>query len=244
VRKIRLATHVHSSWSYDGSWSLDRLAAAFTRRRYRVVLMAEHSQTFSAAKWLEYREACEQASTPDMLLVPGLEYADADDVLHLPVWGEVPFLGRMPAPGAVAEAVSQAGGIAVLAHPWRRDAWRRIDPAWMAMLSAVEVWNRKYDGWAPRRAACDLAGAAGLPPFVSLDFHTRRQFFPLAMATVLPGDAVTVEAVYEALRGGRCRPELLGIPATRFGTGGLGAATRAAEQARRTAARAVRRIRG
>jgi len=64
------------------------------------------------------------------------------------------------------------------------------------------------------------------------------------MATVLPGEAVTVEAVYEALRGGRCRPELLGIPATRFGTGGLGAATRAAEQARRTAARAVRRIRG
>ena len=238
-----MATHVHSAWSYDGSWTLDRLAAAFARRGYRAVLMAEHSQTFSAAKWLEYRDACAQASRPDLLLVPGLEYADAEDVLHLPVWGEVPFLGQTPAPGAVAEAVTQAGGIAVLAHPWRRDAWRRIDPQWLALLSAVETWNRKYDGWAPRREASDLAGTAGLSSFVSLDFHTRRQFFPLAMATVLPTDGVTVAAVYQALREGRCRPELKGIPAARFGTGGLGAATRVAERARRTAARALRRIR-
>jgi hypothetical protein len=239
-----MAAHVHSDWSYDGSWTLDRLAAAFARRGYRAVLMAEHSQTFSAAKWLEYRDACARASRPDLLLVPGVEYADADDVLHLPVWGEVPFLGQAPAPGAVAEAVSQAGAVAVLAHPWRRDAWRRIDPQWLALLSAVEIWNRKYDGWAPRRAACELAAPAGLGSFVSLDFHTRRQFFPLAMTTVLPAGAVTVPAVYRALREGRCRPELLGIPAARFSSGGLGAAAAAAERARGVAARAVRRIRG
>jgi hypothetical protein len=53
---------------------------------------------------------------------------------------------------------------------------------------------------------------------VSLDFHTRRQFFPLAMSFVLEEPPSAVSLV-EAIRNGRCQPEFLGVSALRF-TGG------------------------
>jgi hypothetical protein len=244
VTRIRMAAHVHSSWSYDASWGLDRLAGAFARRGYRAVLMAEHSQTFSEQKWQEYQHACAETSRPGLLVVPGIEYADRDDVLHLPVWGPVPFLGKFPAPGAVAEVASQMGGVTVLAHPWRRDAWRRVDSEWLELLSGLEVWNRKYDGWAPRPAACELADTSGLQPFVTLDFHNRRQFFPMAMVTDLPSDGVTMPAIHEALQKGCCRPEVFRIPVNKFTDGPLGAVTRAAEKARKAGAGVVRWVTG
>jgi predicted metal-dependent phosphoesterase TrpH len=39
--------HVHSEWSYDGSWTLPRIAEAFGRRGSDVVLMSEHDKGFS-----------------------------------------------------------------------------------------------------------------------------------------------------------------------------------------------------
>ena len=48
MTRIRAAVHVHSEWSYDGSWPLTRIATAFSRRGYRAVLMAEHDRGFDA----------------------------------------------------------------------------------------------------------------------------------------------------------------------------------------------------
>ena len=89
---VRAAVHVHSDWSYDGTWTLPRLAAAFERRGYGVVLTAEHDRDWDAERWSSYREACAAASRPSLLVVPGIEYADPSDTVHVPTWGER-FLG-------------------------------------------------------------------------------------------------------------------------------------------------------
>jgi hypothetical protein len=229
---VKIAAHIHSEWSYDGSWSLESIASSFARRRYRVVLMCEHSQTFSPSKWLEYKQACAEASRPDLLIVPGIEYADADDALHLPTWGDLPFLGESPDPGALLEAVRQLDGTAVLAHPARKEAWRRVDPAWAPLLTGAEIWNRKYDGWAPGAGAVELRRKLGVPAFVSLDFHNRRQFFPLALRAEIGRDRPDLDSVNAALRKGNWRPTMLGIPAQKFIEGPLGRAARGAEVAR------------
>jgi hypothetical protein len=182
VRTVRAAAHVHSAWSDDASWPLSRIAAAFARLRYSVVLMAEHSRGFSAAKWQEYTEACREQSNERVTLVPGIEYGDEDDVVHIPVWGRVPFLGEAPCITTLLGEVTEAGGTAVWAHPWRRDAWQRFDPSWRQHLAGVEVWNRKYDGIAPSRRSVELSHRHETRPFVALDFHTRRQLFPLSLA--------------------------------------------------------------
>jgi hypothetical protein len=250
---VRAAAHVHSEWSDDASWPLSRIATTFGRWRYSVVLMSEHSRGFTPAKWQEYIAACELASTPHVALIPGIEYGDADDVVHIPVWGQVPFFGEAPRIGRLLADMSEAGGTAVWAHPWRRDAWRRFDPAWRQHLTAVEVWNRKYDGIAPNGDAVELSREWQLNPFVSLDFHTRRQLFPLSLALRLERDAdaahprirdtltgILPDDVYRALRDGHIAPRALGLPLNRLTTGLPAAALRTAEAGRRIAARMVR----
>lgn len=240
MTKVRAVAHIHSEWSDDASWPLDRLAAAFQRRGRSVLLMCEHSRTFTEAKLAEYVEACAEASTGDVLIVPGLEYNDADNVVHIPVWGDVPFLSQTPDIADVLAHAREADGVAVFAHPWRRAAWRRFDPAWAKDLTAVEIWNRKYDGWAPNREAVAYAKRLGLPPFVALDFHGARQFFPLAMELTLEG-APSRATVENALRAGQFEALAFSRSALRLASGVGGVALAAAESARAVAARAVRK---
>jgi hypothetical protein len=244
MTRVRTAAHVHSEWSDDASWTLADIAAAFTRRRYDVVLLCEHSRGFDPSNWDSYQAACAAASTPEILLVPGIEYNDDDNVVHIPIWGEVPFFGNEPSiPELLAKAAAEAG-VCVLAHPWRREAWRRYDPAWRQYLTAVEIWNRKYDGIAPDRRAVELARRENLREFVALDFHTSRQFFPLAMELTLDSDTVDRTAVYGALRAGAFAPLAFSRHALRFVRGPAALAVQGAEVARRSLARAVRLVRG
>ena len=173
--------HVHTSWSFDGHWSLQAVAAALRRRGYDAMLTAEHCQSLDGESWTRYRAECARLSTPGFLVLPGIEYRDADNVVHIPTWGDLPHLGdRLPI-GDLVTRVSSAGGVAIMAHPGRRGAWQRFDDAWVEHLSGVEVWNRKYDGWRPGPHGVRLGLDAGLPAYASLDFHRRRQL-------VAPGD--------------------------------------------------------
>jgi hypothetical protein len=238
-RYVRAAAHVHSEWSDDGSWSLRDIATTFARLGHDVVLMSEHSRGFSAAKWQEYIDACGEASNERVLLVPGIEYGDEDDVVHIPMWGPVPFFGDAQPIGRLLAEASDAGGIAMLAHPWRRDAWQRFEPSWLDHLIAVEVWNRKYDGVAPSRDAIALAKRLGTRPTVALDFHTRRQLFPLTLRLSVDA-ALTVTAIHDALATGRWSPRLLGVPLNLLASGPGAVALRGLEVVRRTAAGTLR----
>ena len=240
---IKTASHIHSEWSYDGQWPLTKIAAEFERRGYHVLLTTEHDRGFSQARLLEYREACAKASTERLLIVPGIEYSDADNVVHILVWGSVPFLGEALSTVELLDKVKAAGGFAVLAHPSRKEAWKRFDPRWASNLLGIEIWNRKTDGWAPSSTAMPLMRGNSLLPFVGLDFHTRRQFFPLATELKI-GAPVTETSVLECFRSGRCRPMALGVSVQEFlfrrwRRSGL----QAAEFGRRTAASALRRLR-
>ncbi len=88
---IRAAAHVHTDWSYDGSWGLEALVAELKRRGYGAVLTAEHDRTFDPERWQRYREACAAAAEAvGIPVVAGIEYSDADNVVHVPVWGSTP----------------------------------------------------------------------------------------------------------------------------------------------------------
>lgn len=240
MTSLRVAAHVHSSWSYDAEWSLPDLATAFRRRRYNAVLMSEHDRSFDQRRWLEYRKACEAASTDGITLIPGVEYQDSEGVVHIPIWGdEVPFLGSGRPTLELLRAAQTEGAVAVFAHPWRRNAISRYKSDWAPLLSAVEVWNRKYDGIAPNRDARSFATREGLRPFASLDFHSHRQFFPLAMSVALD-EYRTSTSLIEAIRDGSCEADFLGRSAMCFTRGFEGATLRYLEAARQVARRIIR----
>ncbi len=239
----RAAVHVHSDWSYDGSWSLEALAEEFGRRGYGAVLMTEHDRGFDEDRWCAYRERCAAASVDGTLLVPGIEYSDRANLVHLAVWGDLPFLGEGRPTAELLDDAVAAGGAAMLAHPERREAWRLLEEISVGDLAGIEVWNRKYDGWAPGPRASRLCeGHAGVAPFFGLDFHTHRQFHPMGMLLDVE-KAPSPDAVVEALRAGRCRPFAYGIEGSRLMRGPGHSLSRSAEAARRLLRPGVRRWR-
>lgn len=239
---LTAACHIHSDWSYDGKWALEDLAAAFGRRGYRVLLMTEHDRGFNPERLRCYRESCAQASSNAALLIPGMEYSDPSNQTHVLVWGRVPFLGESLPTAALLRAVQAANGIAVLAHPERRNAWKTFDPAWAEFLLGIEVWNRKTDGWAPSRAAPELVKTGDLIPFVGMDFHDWGQMFPLAMALDL-GCEPTEDRVVDCLRSRACRALAFGLPVQRAQSRCWGPLLSSAEYCRRRAAAWYRSLR-
>jgi len=239
---IKAACHVHSQWSYDGKWALPELAKAFSERGYRVLMLSEHDRGFTPARLSEFRAACAKASSEEILLVPGIEYSDRDNVVHTLVWGPVPFLGENLPTMELLEKVSAAGGLAVFAHPSRKEAWKRFDQRWVPHLLGLEMWNRKTDGWAPSKTAAPLLEGTSLLPFVGMDFHTARQFFPLA--TELENEQpINESAVLQTLRSRRCRSTAWDRPLDEFlGGGWRHSGLQVAEFGRRTAASAWRKV--
>jgi predicted metal-dependent phosphoesterase TrpH len=108
--------HVHSQWSYDGSWSLEALSGKFRQRGCRILMMTEHDRGFAQSRLNEFREACAGVSTDKILVIPGIEYSDSANRVHVLVWGRVPFLGEGLPTGEMLEGARAANGIAVLAH--------------------------------------------------------------------------------------------------------------------------------
>ncbi len=143
--------------------------------------------------------------------MPGMEYSDPENRVHVLVWGRIPFLGEGLSTWAMLDAVKSEGGLAVLAHPSRRAAWECFEPRWADRLLGIEVWNRKYDGWAPGDTAPGLLERARAVPFVGLDFHTARQSFPLAMALDVQGPIDEV-SILDCLKARRCAPRAFGVP--------------------------------
>lgn len=240
AKEIQAVAHLHSEWSYDARLSLTELASIFADRGARVLLMTEHDRGFTARRWREYRDACAAASSEKILLVPGIEYSDGENRVHVLVWGVSDFLGEgLPTTEMLSEAGS-ANGVAVLAHPSRKQAWQCFQPEWSTQLLGIEIWNRKYDGWAPGPDAPQLLRKAGAVPFAGLDFHTERQIFPLTMALEIEGEC-SEGTVLNCLRSRGCSPRAFGAPLEQYILGPAMPVLRMAERTRRAAARIARR---
>jgi len=203
-------------------------------------MMTEHDRGFSGSRLEEYRAACAQASNEKILVVPGIEYSDAANRVHVLVWGRIPFLGECLPTIEMLKAAQAAGGLAVLAHPSRKEAWRVAEPEWRDHLLGVEVWNRKYDGLAPSRTAPELLDSMDAIPFAGLDFHTQKQSFPLTMALDVEGN-ISEESVLDSLRARKCSPRAFGLSLSDTLLRSATPALHFAERGRKAVASAVRR---
>jgi hypothetical protein len=238
--KIRVAAHVHSDWSHDGSWPLSRIASCFKKAGYHCVLTSEHDESFNNARWQSYRKACIENSADDFLIVPGIEYSDRLNIVHVLVWGNIPFLGVGRETEELLREVKEFQGVAVMAHPSRKQAWQKYRSQWAPLLSGMEQWNRKEDGVAPSQEAISLLKQnPGLLPFVGLDFHRANQFFPLFMAWQLNGRLIE-EEVLDWLREKKGRAMVAGVSIGYFSKGNLYKAVKGIEHFRKYLRRIIK----
>jgi len=219
---VRAVCHIHSDWS-DGKWSLEKLVKVFGRFGVQVLMMTEHERGFNESRWAKYRMACKKASTNRVQLIPGLEYSEKTNAIHVLVWGDIPFLGVEMDTGKLLRQVAKYGGVAVLAHPGSESALKIFTNKWDKYLAGLEIWNRKADGLAVSSDAQKWFKDNGrnLLPFVGLDFHCPKQLWPLVMKFELEPPA-TESNILSAIRQGRCFPTAWGLP-LRYFTSGVGA---------------------
>lgn len=239
--KIRAAAHVHSDWSHDCKWPLSRIAVFFKRAGYHCVLTSEHDVSFNNDRWQAYRKACLENSADDFLIVPGIEYSDPLNIVHVLVWGNIPFLGAGRETEELLREVREYQGVAVMAHPSRRQAWQKYKSQWAPLLSGMEQWNRKVDGVAPSQEASSLLKQSpGLLPFVGLDFHRANQFFPLSMVWQLNGRLIEEESL-DCLRQKKGRAKVAGVSIDYFSKGTLCRAVKGIEHFRQYLRRIIKR---
>ena len=193
--------HLHTTIS-DGVRTPEEAFALYKANKYDFVARTDH--------W----HASESGSFDGMLLLPGCEYdvgkVSEDGMYHILGIGcpQIAEKTNRPSAQEIIDRIHAAGGVAVLAHP----AWSLNTPEQILRLRDVdltEIFNSVSD--LPRNCRpysgliLDMAAVAGrlLPLAATDDVHfyipgdTCRSFI------MLQADALTEEAVLEALRAGR-----------------------------------------
>ena len=154
--------HVHSEYSYDGRDPVELIVAQAAAVGIDALAITDHDDFRAAA------ELRRLAPAAGIVPIPGMEVTSAaGHVLALGIDDPIPAGLSFD---ATVEAISAAGGISVVPHPFQRSRHgvaARVDPASMTVADAIEVYNsRLLTGRSNRRAArfarrCDIAQTAG-----------------------------------------------------------------------------------
>lgn len=204
---MKIAFHVHSDWSYDGKYSLRYISSLFARRGYDAVLMCEHCRTFDEKRWQDYCQACHEACIGAQL-IPGIEYSDPDNIVHLPTWGLRNFVGSHVESNYVITAVKQQNAVCIFAHPSRKNAWSRFNKSWVDVLTGYEAWNRKSDGFAPTSTVRHFR-EINLKAFAALDYHSDKQRMPFHIEMKYQAHS---HGILQAIRKGDVVNRVAGVP--------------------------------
>lgn len=200
---VRCLFHVHSSFSYDSRTDLADIARVAKRHGFQVVLMSEHNNRLTDAQVAELVTRCDQLSDSELLIVPGLELSFDHNYVHLLAYGIRTYIDSFHEgctfPGLV-EAIHQAGGLAVLAHPSHKRAFERLAPGDFDGLDGIEIWNVKSGNqYVPNAGELALlqrlrAAGGGQVALGGVDWHHLVKFSPIAV------DVDTEEVSWPALR--------------------------------------------
>lgn len=194
----RADLHIHTAASDDGRSSLEDIAKAARAAGLDAVAVTDHNLCTPVPAALE-----------GVLLIPGCEVSTAaGHITGLFLERPLPLeaLGRLPAPAAAVAAIREAGGLAVLAHPYQRPG--AAPEAFTFPLDAVEAVNARACFKVPdaNEKAAALAQKRCLPAAGGSDAHDAAEVGNAY--TELEAQALTLPALREALSEGRSRAVL------------------------------------
>ena len=182
--------------------SLGELREFFAGRGYGFLCLTDHSQNVNAAQFALLTRNCRELSAADFVFVPGLEYS-CDGQLHIMGLG-IEAVTTETDPRVVIEHIHASGGIAVLAHPTKKDYI--FAPEWIGLLDGMEIWNVSNDGkFLPQFSSVRMflkfqAAYPHLRAFFGIDFHSAQGYYETAIR--LAGTNSHPADIMRALRAG------------------------------------------
>ena len=191
----RFDLHVHSFFSKDACNSPEDLIAAAQKRGMSGIAITDHDSC-EAHEYLKGRTLPE-----GFLVIPGVEVSTAEGHM-LCIGATLPYLKGRPAV-EVFELISQAGGVAIPAHPY--DQWRagiREEVLDVLPLEAIEVFNAAVTSKRSNEKALAYAQRRGLSMTAASDAHHSSAVG--VSSTEFELSELTIPAVLAAIRkGGR-----------------------------------------
>ena len=140
--------------------------------------MAEHCQSLDSESWAQVPAVCAGLSDPGLPRGPRHRVSGAQNVIHVPTWGDLPHLGDHLDIGTLLEPVEGLGGAAILAHPSEDASAAQVDRpgpaicrAWRCGIASTTDGYPDRTAGAPRRLGFP-GSRPGLP--------RGRQLFPLS----------------------------------------------------------------
>ena len=181
--------HVHTDASPDGRSSLPALAAAAKAAGLHALAVTDHNLCTPVPAELD-----------GVLLIPGCEIstqAGHITALFLERPLNLDRLGRLPPPEAAVNAIHEAGGLAVLAHPYQKPG--AAPETFTFPLDGMETANARAALKVPdaNRKAARLAEARALPSIGGSDAHDAAEVG--SAYTVLTAGERTFPALRQAL---------------------------------------------
>ena len=193
---LSVELHAHSAASYDGRDAVDALLERAAEVGLDALAVTDHDTLAGGS------EVAAKAADYGLVGIPGIEVSSAaGHVLGLDVDEAV-------APGLsfaeTIERIHDAGGIAVVPHPFqemRNGVLANVDKSALLAADAIEVYNsRLFTGWANRKAK-RFATARKLPMTAGSDAHIGEMVGQAV--TEVGTDDRSVEGILDALVEGK-----------------------------------------
>ena len=193
---LRAELHTHTALSHDGRDSVDLLLGQAAAVGLDALAVTDHDAVAASLELVEKAEAY------GLIGIPGSEVTTAaGHVLALGVRERIepgrPFLESL-------ERIRDAGGIAVIPHPFQKSrsgVGPNVSRAALASADAIEVYNSRLLTGRGNRRAREFAAEHGLPMTAGSDAHISEMVGQAV--TRIDADEPTVEAIVDAIREGR-----------------------------------------
>lgn len=199
---MKFVSHIHSTHSFDGKFTLPELHGLFRSHGIQAALMSEHIEHLQLSHIRRFIQECKEVSTPDCVLIPGIEI----DELNILIFG----VTEVDAYDGILELAQQChrrGALIAVSHPLKLRS--ELKPEVAEMIEAVEVWNQRYDGRiCPRWKSIDLLNRlrTSVPQIAALsglDFHSSSDFTNIYME--VDRCEANRDSILSAVRSGRHR---------------------------------------
>ncbi|MFH0774230.1 MAG: PHP domain-containing protein [bacterium] len=180
---IRGLFHIHTSFSYDSSMSIEELKDFCERKGYRFVAITEHREGMNPTRMNEFVEKCQMVSDSSFLCIPGLEFSCKGNIHILGLGIKEYFDGDNPK--EIVECIHIKEGLAILAHPGRKEY--ELPKDLLSTLDGIEIWNEMYDGrFIPKIDILSLFERAkrinpNLLAFSGVELHSLSQSVTLSL---------------------------------------------------------------
>ncbi|MDL5361111.1 PHP domain-containing protein [Halalkalicoccus sp. NIPERK01] len=194
---LSVELHAHSALSHDGRDPVDLLLEQAAAVGLDALAITDHDEIEASL------EAAELAPEYGLVGIPGIEItSSAGHVLGIGVDHRVE--AGLPY-GETIERIREAGGIAVVPHPFqtsRHGVGAKVSRDELARADAIEIYNSRLLTGRANRKAERFARSRGLPMTAGSDAHIG-EMVGQAVTRVETGGERSVEAILDGVREGR-----------------------------------------